>query len=68
MHKFGITNSKTVINLGDTPVDLKFGYNANVLLSLGITNGTHTREQLEVEKNDGLLANLSELKSIIENL
>ncbi len=68
MHKFGITNSKTVINLGDTPVDLQFGYNANVLLSLGITNGTHTREQLVVEKNDGLLANLSELRSIIENL
>ncbi len=68
MKRFQISDSKNVINIGDTPVDLKFGYNANVLLSLGITNGTHTKEQLEVEKNDGLLGKLSELRAIIENL
>lgn len=68
MQKFRITNSKTVINIGDTPVDLQFGFNANVALSLGITNGTHTKEQLEKYKNDGLLNNLSELKAILENL
>ena len=68
MYKLGIEDTRLVINIGDTPVDLEFGYNANVLLSLGITNGTHTRAQLEKEKNDGLINNLSELPEIIKAL
>ena len=68
MKKLGILDSKNVINIGDTPVDLKSGFNANVLLSLGITNGTHSKEQLAFEKNDGLLSNLSELKELINTL
>jgi phosphoglycolate phosphatase-like HAD superfamily hydrolase len=57
-----------VIHIGDTPVDLAAGINANCLLSLAVTNGTHTREQLQQYPNDGLLDSLLELPKIISNL
>lgn len=62
----GINDLKNVINIGDTPSDLQSGKSAGVALSLGICNGTHSRTQLEAYPNDGLLSNLSELKSILE--
>jgi phosphoglycolate phosphatase-like HAD superfamily hydrolase len=68
MQLLGVSNPGEVINIGDTPSDLFSGKNAGCLLSLGVTNGTHTREQLSVIENDGLLSNISELKWIIENL
>ena len=68
MYKLGIKDSKQVIHIGDTPVDLAAGINANCLLSLAVTNGTHTREQLQQYPNDGLLDSLLELPKIISNL
>ena len=62
---FGINDLKNVINIGDTPSDLQSGKSAGIGLSLGVCNGTHSRTQLEVYPNDGLLADLSELKSYI---
>jgi len=67
MELCGVKDIKQVINIGDTPSDILSGKNAKCLLSLGITNGTHTREQLEKYENDGLLNNLFELKALIEN-
>lgn len=67
MYQLGINDSKTVICLGDTPADLESGKNANCLFSLGVSNGTHTKEQLEKYPNDGLLSSLAELKAIITN-
>jgi len=68
MQLLGASNPGEVINIGDTPSDLLSGKNAACLLSLGVTNGTHIREQLSVIENDGLLNNISELRWIIENL
>jgi phosphonatase-like hydrolase len=62
MKIFDIANPKHVIKIGDTPSDLQAGRNANCLLTLGVTNGTHTKEQLKKYDNDGLLENISELK------
>ncbi len=67
MYNLGVKNPKTVITVGDTPSDLEAGINANSLLSLGVTNGTHTKEQLEQYPNDGLLSSLHELKEKITN-
>ena len=64
----GIKNPNLVINIGDTPVDLAFGKNANVRLALGVCNGTHTKGQLAQYPNDGLLNNVAELIEIIEYL
>ena len=61
MEKLGITNLSEVINVGDTPVDLAFGKNAGVRFALGVSNGTHSREQLEVHLNDGLLDTIADL-------
>jgi len=65
MYLLGVKDPKTVIAIGDTPSDLEAGINANCLLSLGVTNGTHTKAQLESYPNHGLLDSLSELKEKI---
>jgi len=58
MAYFGVESSKNVVKIGDTPVDLLEGKNADCLMSLAVTNGTHTFEQLSVFENDGLLKSL----------
>lgn len=68
MYRLGIVNPKTVINIGDTPSDMESGFNAHCLLSLGITNGTHAKEQLALYPHDGLLSSLYELKEQISSL
>lgn len=64
MYRLGVKDSQKVISIGDTPVDLEAGRNANCLLSLGVTNGSHSREQLGNYSNDGLLSSLSEFKNL----
>jgi len=65
MNIFDIDDPKQVIKVGDTPSDLQAGKNANCLYSLGVTNGTHTKEQLEKYENDGLLSDISKLKKYL---
>ncbi|MDB9517452.1 HAD hydrolase-like protein [Roseofilum reptotaenium CS-1145] len=65
MYKLGVKNPQTVIVVGDTPSDLEAGLNAHCLMTLGVTNGTHRREQLAQYPNDGLLDSLRELKEKI---
>ncbi len=67
MYKLGIKNPQQVIVIGDTPSDLEAGINAHCFWSLGVTNGTHTKEQLEKYPNHGLLNSLIELKEKITN-
>jgi phosphoglycolate phosphatase-like HAD superfamily hydrolase len=67
MKQAGVFDRSQVINVGDTPVDLLFGKNANVRLALGVCNGTHTREQLSAYPNDGLLNSIAGLIAIIED-
>ena len=62
MSLLDITDPKRVVKIGDTPSDLQAGKNAGCLLSLAVTNGSHSRTQLESEPNDGLLGSLAELK------
>ncbi len=68
MYRLGITDSKCVVNIGDTPADLKSGINANCLFSWGVTNGTHTREQLAEHPNDGLFDSLLDIQKKLTNL
>ncbi|MCE4566984.1 HAD hydrolase-like protein [Maribellus sp. CM-23] len=65
MEVFGLNDPKQVIKIGDTPSDLEAGRNANCLLSLGVTYGTHTKEQLAKYDNDGLLNAIVELKKYL---
>jgi phosphonatase-like hydrolase len=66
MQVFGITDPGQVWNVGDTPSDLESGRRAGCARSLGLTNGTHTREQLAAYPNDGLLGSLAELQQLLQ--
>ncbi|WP_319422795.1 HAD family hydrolase [Pleurocapsa sp. FMAR1] len=68
MYKLGIKDPQKVIVIGDTPSDIQAGVNANCGWSLGVTNGTHTREQLETSPHNGLLNSLADLKPLIASL
>ena len=46
MEEFGITNPAHVAKVGDTPADLQEGTNAGCGWVIGITSGSHTREEL----------------------
>ncbi len=67
MKMLNVHDSTSVINIGDTPSDLKSGIKAGCRMSLGVTNGTHKRSQLSIHRNDGLLNNILELKQYIKN-
>jgi phosphonatase-like hydrolase len=66
MHLLGVSNPKAVINIGDTPSDLLSGRAAGVALNLGVTNGTHSREQLEAYPHDLLINSLRELPALLD--
>lgn len=63
-----VTDVRRIIKIGDTPSDLAEGKNAGCLFSLGITNGTHTKEQLAICEHDGLLDNLLAFRTFMEGL
>ena len=65
MQLLGINNPAEVINIGDTPSDLMAGKKAGCKYSLAVCNGTHTRQQLEIIPNDGLLEHVGELLKFI---
>lgn len=65
MQWLDVSDPKAVVNLGDTPSDLLSGRAAGVGLNLGLTNGTHTRAQLEACPHDQLLGSLRELPALL---
>jgi phosphonatase-like hydrolase len=67
MSKLNILDPKKVLKVGDSTVDIQEGQNAECLLSIGITSGAHTREQLREADPDFIINNVSELIGIIDN-
>lgn len=65
MQRFLIEDPKRVVKIGDTPADLKAGKSAGVW-SLGVTNGTHSEEELSQHPNDGLLPSVSALPNFLK--
>jgi phosphonatase-like hydrolase len=65
MAQLGAEDVRRVVTIGDTPSDLQAGRNAGCGWTLGITSGSHTREQLAAVPNDGLIHTLAELKDIL---
>ncbi len=66
MRQFGIDNAKEVIKIGDTPSDIQAGKAANCLMSIGLTNGTHSQEQLEKTDYDLLLTSLLKFPEVLK--
>jgi len=68
MDILGVDNPKHVVKVGDTPADLLAGKAAKCRFTFGVTNGSHTREQLMQYDNDGLIDNLEQLRKILPAL
>jgi phosphonatase-like hydrolase len=62
MALLGIVDVRGVVKVGDTQSDLHAGRSAGCGLTLAVTNGTHTAEQLGAYPNDGLLRSLHDLR------
>lgn len=65
MKRLGIESPTRVAKVGDTPSDLEEGTNAGCGLVVGVTSGTHTREQLEPIPHTHLIASIRELPAIL---
>jgi phosphonatase-like hydrolase len=66
MRHFGIEDGKQVAKVGDSSIDIEEGLNAGCGLSIGVTTGAHTREQLEAVNPDYIIDGLDELVGIVE--
>lgn len=64
MEVLGMDDAGAVMNFGDTPVDIQSGRNANCGKVIALTNGTHSREELEGGGADVLLASLNDFPEL----
>jgi phosphonatase-like hydrolase len=65
MARFNITDPIEVAKVGDTPIDLEEGRRAGCGLVVGVTQGTHTREQLLPHPHTHLIGSVAELPSLL---
>jgi phosphonatase-like hydrolase len=65
MQKFGIDNASEVIKVGDSIIDIEEGKNAGCSITIGITTGAHTYQQLASANPTSIINNLSELLPLI---
>ena len=60
--------STAVAKVGDTPADLQEGTMARCGLVVGVLTGGHSREALEEQPHDQLIASVAELPALLERL
>lgn len=65
MAELGVENADEVAKIGDTPADLEEGTAAGCGLVIGVTYGTHTREQLEDYPHTHLADSMDEAVEMI---
>jgi phosphonatase-like hydrolase len=65
MRQFGIDDAAEVIKVGDSIIDIEEGKNAGCYLSIGITTGAHTHEQLTTANPDKIITQLADLLPLI---
>lgn len=68
MERFDITDSRDVIKVGDSTIDIEEGRNAGCGLSIGITTGAHTAAQLKTASPDMVIDNLIDLLPLMSNI
>ncbi|MEC8475493.1 MAG: HAD-IA family hydrolase, partial [Planctomycetota bacterium] len=66
MRLTGIEDPSKVAKVGDSQIDIDEGKNASCGLTVGVTTGAQTREQLESVQPSCVIDNLKELLSILE--
>jgi phosphonatase-like hydrolase len=65
MQRFGIENASEVVKVGDSIIDIEEGKNAGCSLSIGITTGAHSYEQLATAAPHHIIHHLQELLLLI---
>ncbi len=61
MERLGVNDVRRVVKIGDTPSDLHEGTRAGCGRVVGVTNGSHTREQLLKHPHTDLIPGVSHL-------
>jgi phosphonatase-like hydrolase len=65
MARLGVDRPDEVAKVGDAPADLQEGTNAGCSLVIGVTWGTHTRQQLEVHPHTHIVNDLDALLRVL---
>jgi phosphonatase-like hydrolase len=68
MELCGVSDVRKIIKIGDTPSDLSEGKNAGCKYTIGITNGTHSKVQLQMLEQDGLVNDLVHFRYFLETI
>jgi phosphonatase-like hydrolase len=64
MEAVGATSVRRVMNVGDTELDLRAGWNAGVAWNVGVTSGAHPRERLERAPHTHLIDSVADLPDL----
>jgi phosphonatase-like hydrolase len=65
MRRLGVSSASRVAKVGDTPADLEEGHNAGCGLVVGVTSGTHTREELTPFPHTHLIESIRDLPELL---
>ncbi|PCE66800.1 HAD family hydrolase [Sediminicola luteus] len=65
MELCGISDPSQVLKAGDSAIDIEEGKNVNCGITIGVTTGAQTREQLELAQPTAVLDSLVELKKYL---
>jgi phosphonatase-like hydrolase len=65
MKRFNLTDANQVVKVGDSAIDIEEGRNAGCGLSIGITTGAHTADQLQAAQPDKIIDDLMEVLPLI---
>jgi phosphonatase-like hydrolase len=65
MDRLGVADPRRVAKVGDTPADLLEGANAGCGVIVGVTQGTHTREELEPYPHTCLIDTIAGLPGML---
>ena len=64
MELANISDPATIVNVGDTPLDLQSA-NAARVLNIGVLSGKHSKARLEREPHDRLIPSVKELREVL---
>jgi len=65
MRRLQVADPRVVAKVGDTPADLEEGQNAGCGLIIGVTRGTHTREELAGYPHTHLVETVAEVPALL---
>lgn len=68
MSTLGVSDPRTVVKVGDAPADLEEGMAAGCRWVVGVTWGTHTREQLEHYAHTHIVDSIDELNRLFDTV